>query len=624
MTSPRDSRGFVLTSSAALGAFLALYVLPPPRLLEGNIDAGWCAALVEQFLRRAQMGVDLVFTYGPWGILGEPVGNPAIYPWLVFGRLVLALGTALGAAYLAVTRIRRGEWRWLWLGSFVVLASPAVVAPFLLYAVYFEPNRAPQRRWSLAALAPACALAAHVKLIMLPLVAALAVLIFFHEIVSERRIPWISSGLAVCYAAFYFAAGQHAASFVPYLRGAFHIVSSYGYGMALDGPASEVALGALLCAAMPAIYIATMRRMQTGGGISGALWVAAYFFTGFKQAFVRQDGGHLGAGILSWAVPASMVLVLLLQGSLGPLWPRLSMIFLALEAGFFIFSTAQSEDPYYFLQLKKDAIRGLPKAFQGGAARLQAYRAGLALLGEAYPLPPIPGAVDVLPHDVSILLAHSMDYRPRPVIQSYQALDPYLAGLNAGFLAGPRAPEFVLINADALDNRYPSTEDNLAWLSLLTNYQPAGFANEYLVLRKSVEPAPARFEKIVERSVAWDEPVEVPAGGQGAIWAAIDVGIAPLGHLIDFVLRPPEVDLNVQAAGVSDSYRLVIPLARSGFLLSPLVVDAGSFAGLYPGGHAPGREVSRMALTTDAEGLWCYRPRIAVRLYRLTIGGSDR
>src|ERR1035438_10749028 len=76
-------REFYLTGALILLLLLVFYVLtPPPRpaLSEGSLDQSWETALVEQFLRHAQCGTDLVFTYGPWGFLAEPRGNPAIYP----------------------------------------------------------------------------------------------------------------------------------------------------------------------------------------------------------------------------------------------------------------------------------------------------------------------------------------------------------------------------------------------------------------------------------------------------------------------------------------------------------------------------------------------------------------
>ena len=122
-------REFYLTSALILLLLLVFYVLPPPPRLdlsEGSLDQSWETALVEQFLRHAQCGIDLVFTYGPWGFLAEPRGNPAIYPWLALSRLVLALGVSIGAAFLSLLRIQRRSWRSVWLLWFLEIGRAHV------------------------------------------------------------------------------------------------------------------------------------------------------------------------------------------------------------------------------------------------------------------------------------------------------------------------------------------------------------------------------------------------------------------------------------------------------------------------------------------------------------------
>src|ERR1022692_4186470 len=560
-------REFWLTSALILLLLLVFYVLPPPPgldLSEGSLDQSWQATLVEQFLRHAQCGTDLVFTYGPWGFLAEPRGDPAIYPWLLFGRLVLALGVSLGAAFLSLLRIRRRCWRWVWLLWFLALATPWIVAPFLLYAVVFETTNAPYRWLSLATLVPASALGAHVKLVALPLVAALGLAILLDEVVLARRVPYISAGLAACYAAFYFAAGQHAASFLPYLRGAFATMSGYSDGMAFYGPNLEAIAGALFCLIVPLIYTIAIRSRRGWIALAGAAWVAAYFLMAFKQAFVRQDGGHLWAGILMFAVPASLVVMLFA----GHFWSSLLVPLAAAATVFFAWSTAPAGDLHHYFASRGSAIRQFPRAFQSSATLQRAWRDSLADWREAYPIAPLSGSADILPIDILTLLANSADYRPRPVIQSYAVVNEYLARLNANSLAGPHAPDFVLLNADSMDGRYPSTEDNLAWPELLARYQPAGFDGDYLALRKAREPAPLHTAKFLERTVTWDQEVELGPTSASPVWAEIDLQVQPLGRLIDFLFRPPEVRLSVRAGGVGNTYRLVPPLGRRGFLRS--------------------------------------------------------
>jgi hypothetical protein len=622
-------REYSLTIALILLFLLVFYVLPlPPRLdlSEGSLDQSWQTTLVEQFLRHAQCGTDLVFTYGPWGFLAEPRGDPAIYPWLVFGRLVLALGVSFGAAFLSLLRIHHRAWRSVWLIWFLALANPWIAAPFLLYAVVFEtgaltdesvcPTLVP-RLLSLAMLVPACALSAHVKLVALPLVAALGIAMLLDETLRARRLPYISASLAACYAAFYFAAGQHAASFVPYLRGAFATMSGYSDGMALDGEVRDAVAGALFCLIVVLAYAVAIRGRRGWIALAGAAWVATYFFMAFKQAFVRQDGGHLWAGILTFAVPASLVLILFA----GRVWSSVLVPLAAAATLFFAWTTVPAGDLHHYLASRGNAVRQLPRVFQSRARLERDWRESLADWREAYPIGPLSGFADILPIDILTLLANSADYRPRPVIQSYAAVNEFLARLNASFLAGPRAPEFVLLNADSMDGRYPSTEDNLAWLELLGRYQPAGFSGEYLALRKTSEPAPVDAAKILERTVTWDQEIELGPTSAGPVWAEIDLQVQPLGRLIDFLFRPPEIGLSVQAGGVGNTYQLLAPLARSGVLLSPVVEGPAAFALLYRGDqiHPLSPDVSSISVGAGSGGQRFYRPQIVVRLYRLSI-----
>ncbi|HEX5431447.1 MAG TPA: hypothetical protein VFW83_05745, partial [Bryobacteraceae bacterium] len=93
---------FYFTSALVLLWLLGFYVLPGPAPLAPGLDPSWQAALTEAFLHHLQFGKDIVFTHGPWGFLNRPRGNPSIYPWLVSGRLVLALGMSAGYTWIAL------------------------------------------------------------------------------------------------------------------------------------------------------------------------------------------------------------------------------------------------------------------------------------------------------------------------------------------------------------------------------------------------------------------------------------------------------------------------------------------------------------------------------------------
>ncbi len=80
--------------------FLIVYVLPPPLPIRPGahlLDPSWHIVLTDGFLRGAQFGRDIVYTYGPWGFVENPQGDPRIYPWLFGARLLLALAFVLGS-----------------------------------------------------------------------------------------------------------------------------------------------------------------------------------------------------------------------------------------------------------------------------------------------------------------------------------------------------------------------------------------------------------------------------------------------------------------------------------------------------------------------------------------------
>ena len=74
-------------------------------------------------------------------------------------------------------------------------------------------------------------------------------------------------------------------------------------------------------------------------------------------------------------------------------------------------------------------------------------------------LPKVHGSVDIYPWGQSFLLARDMDYRPRPVIQSYLAYTQKLEELNAAHLRGKNAPDWIFFSFGTIDDRYTSLDD---------------------------------------------------------------------------------------------------------------------------------------------------------------------
>ena len=81
-------------------------------------------------------------------------------------------------------------------------------------------------------------------------------------------------------------------------------------------------------------------------------------------------------------------------------------------------------------------------------------------------------SVGVFGQSQAYALHNDLNYRPHPVFQSYVACSRPLMRLNEQFYLSKAAPEYVLFQLRALDQKFPPMEDGLVLRTLLANYQP--------------------------------------------------------------------------------------------------------------------------------------------------------
>ena len=527
----------------------------------------------------------------------------------------------------------------------LLLADPVFFVPLLLLCVLFETSQAPgfQRTLTVALLIPATALTSHVKMTMFPLFILLILVVLFHEVRVCKRVPWIVLAVLACYFGFYLAAAQHMQFFWAYVSEATSMATAHNLGMFVSSyTAAIVVMGLLLSSVLPICYFIAVCSSRRWTALPACLWIAAYFFVAFKQAFVRQDMEHLWMGMISMAIPAAVVLLAILSGSytlplhffgvrlarwnLDPV--RTLCLFVALESVFFGYYGVASGILMERVRSTAANLGRLSLAFSGRTHRTEVYRREVTALKDKYPLASLNGTVDLLPWNVSLLLANRLQYRSRPIQQSQDVLNDRLARANANFLEGADAPDFILIDPQTIPQtipRYPSMHDNLAWLALLRRYVPMEFSGSFLILKKSEREKEIQSMELLSETVSWHQPIRVPSSPSGPVWAQIDVSPSPMGNLAAILFHPELVTLNIEAAGEVSMYRFLPLIGSSGFLLSPMVDDPVSFAALYMGeqGNTLNRRVTRFWFTTSAVGRRLNKPDIHVRLNSLTIPGAQ-
>lgn len=605
------------------------------------VDDAWALVMHQAFVQHLQFGRDIVFSYGPWGLLAR-----GYYPatFLICMTAWLALSVVFICAGWRVARYftRSQVLAWFWLIGFTAMASLPTGSDFnnrlaawgvLLLCLHFFVEE--------AAFSPLQALLVFtlgwfglVKFLGFMEGGLLVAVIALDNVFRHRRFPWIIPVWLAGIIFFWLLAGQHPDSFWPFVKNSWTVATGYTDAMNEGNVFILNPLVYLLIAAGFCVLGALLvRTPQRGRGIfffvlaSGGL-----LFLIFKASYVRDDDAHeISAGttfvmmaLACFAVAATRKKSLLI-GAATLLLVSISFIpFLAelqnpSQRFPHLFVQSFSPDNLFapFLGVTTDTLR-------------QSHEHQLERLEMLTPLPAVPGEADLYSHRLDFLFANKIAYRPRPVIQSYSAYTPELARMNADWLRTGRAATNLFFAIDTLDARYPSQDDGLSWPELLTRYDVTGMSDkrQYLCLTRSPNPRTYRIKPLQEATITAGKRFVMPVTN-GLIWADLEIKKTFAGELLSFFYKPAILVANVKLAdGTSHVCHIIPGIASAGFLFSPFVSNNGTFLALAEGDQASLAARAVVALTLFEKGQstpsFCYQPEIKIRFYRLEFPPQSR
>lgn len=606
-----ESKRRVADAIVQAGATLySIAILLPwtPHEREAATDFSWSLMLHHAYLRKLHFGSGIVFTYGPWGFL-QGGYHPATFG-TVLGCWLLLSAAFVGGIWAAVRRQANPPVAAILtcLLSALVVASGretlVIVLPLLLFVAARDRGR--DRRWLLLLLLVAVGLAALIKFSVLLLAFTLVVLLSVEEVWTRRRVPVAIAAFTAVTLGWWLAASQRVADIAPFIRHGFDLAGNYGEAMGRsEGAAYDVVVVAMMAVASAAAVAAVLAKRDWERAIASA-GVLVFFLALLKSGFTRQSPEHTEV--------ASGAFVIAAVALAFEAWPSMSrrgaQAALALVAGACVVLLAAARprslrefNPFHVVPTSwSDHRRVLGAQYE---ERLAPYRDAVRGLQFA-------GAVDAYPVRLAAILDRA-DYSPRPVVQSYAVYTTKLATLNAGHLEGVRAPQWVLFDVDPIDHRLPAIEDSLSWPSLLDRYRVAGSGENVLLLGRRGTPVRREIRPLGEMVIRFGETIRVPAG---PLWVAFEIEPTLPGRLARIAYRMPPVELRVSTAdGTTRDYRLLRDVAKSGFVLSPLIETRDQFAAFSNGVPLAGRHVVSMKLITSASPyLRCDREKVRVTL----------
>lgn len=536
-------------------------------------------------------GVDLVYTYGPLGFLGQ--AQPTLW-YADLAALSFAYGAILFLTYcLAIT--------WALcrtigplpgaLAAFAVVAllpsaeEPLVIAVALSTAIL---TAHPPRHALWIAVAGGATLAAVESLVKLSIgpAVALALALALFGARAERRHALAFVGLLVVEVPLlWLLAGQDLGTFPDYVRNSAEVISGYSEAMGSNGaPAWQRVAGAL--ALVGTVLLASRgdwrdRRAR----LAATAAVAVIGYAAFKEGVVRFDVPHVAillstlsaiaavnvsrgrdaglvlAGLVALLVLTRIVIPSGLDGSLNPVH--------------------NAREAASQLRLLVDSGAREERVSEGRAGLQAKYALEPRMLAE------VEGhSVAVDPWEAALAWAYELDWSPLPVFQNYAAYTERLDRLNADRAADPDGPQRIIrVNpieavGDAfqrsIDGRYPAWDPPAEALAILCNFDVVSESDSYQVLAR-VPDRCGEPELIGSVEAGAGEAVEVPPARRGEVVFATVEGADVTGveRLVTAAYRAEFRFAEIDSGPV----RLVPGTAADGLLMrgDPRIVGEGPF-----------------------------------------------
>ena len=592
-----------------------------------GLDPSWIYAINALRYTDRLPGRDVAFTYGPLGWLLQPAVLGDNMQWALLFRLLLhgLFAAALARALRGVSFARAFTFACLFLAS-CLLSLAEEYRLLLTLALLLGPElKAPRRvPWAPAV---AAALVPVFALIKLNLgVSAAALVATFCAQALLRRMP--RRGRAVLAAAAGFTAAASVA--VPLAFGSpenawrwlgleAELVRGYASGMSLPAPPADLAAGILGLAVFAGLWLFACRTRHTVAGLWTMLLLPVWF--AFQLAFIRADA-HSGA----------FFPLLLAVAALGFLFaegePELrasgaaSLVFLLLATAFALRYAGPASQRRVELVLGIQGWRNLRQTLKPALPERRLERMRQRALRPAR-LPaefvdPIRASglgVDVLPWELSYIVANGLRWVPNPTLQLYATYTRRLDALAAQHFAGPEAPDLLLVQLDAIDGRNMLWDSPRTWRAILAGYEldPYRPAPELLVLRRRSQPLSWTLERRGEVRSQGGQWIEVPASAASEEWtfAGIDLEPSWAGRAQRLLLGVPPVLLQaVDDRGRRRNLRILPETAGGGLLMAPASRDLDELAALWSGGGS-GARIVRFRLA--GPGLRCFADEVRIR-----------
>jgi hypothetical protein len=601
----------------ALAGSMWLARMSPPRDpatldLDGSYQQSLGVALSEQLA----FGREIVFTSGPLAYFRMSPYVAELY-WAKFWLWEVALGGLV--AWLAMSRLlRRGHGLDVLLGAGLLIGLPRGMDEWLflvgllaadLGLEAFTPRNGERGAWvpraqALVALTLLAILAA-IKVTSLSFAAVVFAVLCLHGAARQGlrvALLWVLTG-AVMLLSLWVLLGQSPADLPRSLLSSLSLAAGFDEAMSLP-PERPMALGlALALLTLGAVACLLHARLERApGGPPGGTWIASEaaaraalvllcLVLAYKAGFTRADHAvtffAVACFVPQFLIPAASRT----RPLLGPALVRAGLA-LAAVLGLFAVRDPGPHSPGAFATALSHHLRSSLAWLSdpvGVRDYLDSSRARLAAEFELPRIREIVGRSGIGTFTVGdgVLFLNGMNWRPRPVFQSFSVFTEETACANARFLAEDPEARFLLLRTNTIDQRLPGSEDPLALQELLRHWRPRANEGGFLLLERATSGGPipgAGPRDLIARGTArFGERLALPPGDVPLVLR----GRAPRsvwGRFRALLYQSASLHVDLELAdGTRTSHRIAPFALEAGVVLRPLLPTNEAWIGLAAG-----------------------------------------
>ncbi|WP_375501609.1 hypothetical protein [uncultured Nostoc sp.] len=411
----------------------------------------------------------------------------------------------------------------------------------------------------------------------------------YKNILSSEITGWIIFYLSYCLclsiAVFYTSP-----ALLNFLKGSLQISSGYSSAMSIVGSSWELGLAISQIILILALLITLVKENQNN--LSLALSLAFIIWLSFRHGFTRQDSGH----VLIFFNATPLIVALCISHLKQMNTAKISLlihtyaVLILLGTYPFVQNNINALYPSNFLS-KISTVINLNKLKENINAASVANLANIKLPENI--INKLEGkTTDIFPWEISLVEANKLNWKPRPIIQSYSAYTKFLDQKNFQSISEfPR--DYILYDFLSIDGRHPFFDEPATFFHIFCNYKftaslhdftNSDLLNNMMILeqRGSNVCYPGNITQKI--TMNWKIQQSLKLENSSLIRAKIKFKYSIFGKLYKNIFRSPPVNIQVNYInGGTSKYRIIPENSENGIIISHLPINPSEALSFFQG-----------------------------------------